>query len=269
MVAENPEARLRYDRAPDRRDQILGHLRSTGFCSITDLAADLGVSDMTIRRDLRRLSAAGEVRVVHGGVSLPHATLRTSEFVSRARSQAESKRQIALAAAARVRPSDAVAIDAGTTTFDVAVSLPDDFMGSVVTHSVPVIQHLLNLPGVRVVGLGGDLYPPSQAFVGPATAEQAAHLRVRTFFLGAAAVDARGVYVEADVERSTKLALMDAADEIVLCVDHSKFSRSAAVRLCSLDRLTALVCDLAPPDRVRGQLDRFGVELVVATPTDG
>lgn len=256
---------MRYDRAPDRRARILERVAATGFVSVTALAADLGVSDMTIRRDLRRLSAAGEVRVVHGGVSLPHATLRTSEFVSRAQSNAEAKRRVSQRAARLVREDDVVAVDAGTTAFGVVTALPPAFHGTVVTHSVPAIQHLLHRPEARVVGLGGDLYAPSQAFVGQATVEQVRHVRVRVLVLGAAAVDARGIYVEADVERATKLALVDAADEVVLVVDAGKFTATAPVRLCGLDRLTRVVTDANPPTAVRRELRQNAVELILAT----
>ncbi|MBO8192293.1 DeoR/GlpR transcriptional regulator [Streptomyces oryzae] len=257
-------AAMRYTRAAGRRAHILERVQASGFVSVADLVADLGVSDMTIRRDLRRLSADGDVRVVRGGISLPHATLRTSEFISRAHSSAEAKKRIAARAAELVHEDDVVAVDAGTTTFGVVAHFPPAFTGTVVTHSVPVIQQLLHLPGARVVGLGGELYPPSQAFVGATTVEQAQRLRMRLFFLGAAAVDERGVYVEADVERATKLALMEPADEVVLLVDAAKFSSTAPVRLCGLDRLTSLVTDERPPARVARELERHGVHVTTA-----
>lgn len=262
-VDEGASPVLRYDKAHARREAIVRRLSSSGFVSVTDLAEELAVSDMTIRRDLRRLSDDHVVRVVHGGVSLPHATLRTSEFVSRARAQAEAKHRIAERAVALVRPHDVIAIDAGTTAYDVATLLPADFDGTVITHSVPVVQHLLGLPNARLLGLGGELYTPSQAFVGRATAEQAARLRSRLLFLGAAAVDEHGVYVEADVELSTKLALMDSAERVVLLVDAAKFTTTAAVHLCGLERLSTLVTDAPPPQAVRRRLHVDAVEVVV------
>ncbi len=258
---------LRYDKAHERREAILRRLRATGFVSVTDLADELAVSDMTIRRDLRRLSDDEAVRVVHGGVSLPHATLRTSEFVSRARARADAKRRIAEQAAELVLAHDVIAIDAGTTTYDIATRLPASFDGTVITHSVPVIQHVLGLPDARLLGLGGELYTPSQAFVGPTTAEQASRLRSRVFFLGAAAVGAAGVYVEADVELATKLALMDSTERVVLVVDAAKFSATAPVLLCGLDRLSTLVTDTLPPTPVRRQLRADAVEVVLADDT--
>src|SRR5690606_20560027 len=155
--------------------------------------------------------------------------------------------------------------DAGTTTCALADALPEEFTGCVVTHSVPVIHRLMSSrTQTRLVGLGGDLLRASEAFVGPMTVDAAAHVRVRMFFLGAAAVDGRGVYVAADTERPTKLALMDAADEVVLLADHTKFATSAPVRLCALERLTTIVTDRRPPADLRRQLTAAGVRLLVA-----
>lgn len=218
---------------------------------------------MTIRRDLRRLERDGEVRMVHGGVSLAHATLRTSEFTARAHLNAAAKRRIARAAVADIGPLDVVAFDAGTTAFDAATQLPESFRGYVVTHSVPVVQHLLHVPDVRVTCLGGDLYVASQALVGSVTVAQARQLRIGTFVLGATAVDDRGVYVEADVEREVKTALMSAASRVVLVVDASKFAGAAPVRLCDLDRLDRLVTDAPPPPAVRRALRAAKVDLAV------
>src|SRR5690606_36645093 len=97
--------------------------------------------------------------------------------------------RIAEEAARLVGPSDAIAVDSGTTTHALLNALPDSYEGSVVTHSVPAMQTLLTRPGARCVGLGGDLYVPNRAFIGPATVEAAARVRVRWCFLGTAAVD--------------------------------------------------------------------------------
>lgn len=255
---------LRYDTAPSRRRWILRALRTSGFVSVADLARDLGVSDMTIRRDLRKLEGSGEVRVVRGGVSLPHGSLHASSFVGRIDQNAGAKRRIASAACEFVEAADTIAIDAGTTACALAEALPDEFTGAVVTHSVPVVQLALAHGGPRVIGLGGDLLSESRAFAGPMTVDNASRLRVRTFFLGAAAVDSRGVYVSADAERLTKLALMNIADQVVLLADHTKFSLSEPVLLCGLDVLSAVVTDRQPPREITDELTRVAVPLYVA-----
>lgn len=260
-------ARMRYEAAPDRRHRILGALHKDGFLSVRTLAAELGVSDMTVRRDLRRLEEKGEVRVVHGGASLPHGTLRTPDFVARAEQSAIAKRRLAAAAAGLISPGDTVAIDAGTTAYALATEIlesPEKAPDCVVTHSVPVLQLLLGNARQRVVVLGGDLSAESQAMVGPLSVHAAAQLRVRTFFVGAAALDERGVYVGTDLERPTKLALMEAADRIVVLVDATKFDRSAPVLLTGLEHVHTVVTDAAPSAAIARRLAESGIDLLVA-----
>ncbi|MCG5212801.1 DeoR/GlpR family DNA-binding transcription regulator [Streptosporangium sp. KLBMP 9127] len=251
---------LRYEAAPARRQAILDQVRARGFSSIADLAQALGVSDMTVRRDVRRLDELGEVRVVHGGVSLPPG----QEFSAREHANTGPKHRIGAAAARLIKPGDTIAVDAGTTTHALVTALPDTFGGSVVTHSIPVMQALLDSPTTRCVGLGGDLYPLSRAFVGPATVEAAARLRVRWCFLGAAAIDDRGCYGVYDLERPTKQALMDIADYVVLLADADKFRSSAPVLLASMERLHTIITDAEPPPSVRRAMEHHGVRLVIA-----
>lgn len=255
---------MRYDSAPERRRLITERLRETGFISVTSLTRDLGVSDMTVRRDLRKLEKDGAVRVVHGGVSALHGPLHSPAFVSRASMDASAKRSIAEAALTLVSDDDTVAIDAGTTAYALAQALPQTFRGTIVTHSVPVIQLLLNRGQGRVVGLGGELLHESQAFAGQMTVDAARGLRVKTLFLGAAAVDERGVYVAADNERPTKLALIDIADVVVLLADHTKFATSAPVLLCPHEAITTLVTDTKPSRAAADHFRSTGTEIVIA-----
>lgn len=260
---------LRYDNAPSRRARIVTLVRQRGFCSTTELVAELGVSDMTVRRDVRRLETSGELRAVRGGVSVPHPTLRTSEFTARAGVHAEAKQLIAATAVSLVRNDDVIAFDAGTSTFAAAVHLPGDYSGHVVTHSISVLQHLLHVPDARVTGLGGDLHHPSQAFVGPSTMEAIARLRVRLLFLGVAGIDSEGLYAEAEVECEIKQALIDVADQVVVLADSGKFLRAAPVRFAALSAADVLITDTRPRRTVRSALDATGIELVVTGPAGG
>jgi DeoR family transcriptional regulator, fructose operon transcriptional repressor len=256
---------LRYDEAPTRRDRILSALQERGFTSVTDLAEALGVSGMTVRRDLRRLEELGEVRVVHGGASLRHPTFR-SAFVARAAIDAAGKSLIAQHAVKLVGDREPIAIDAGTTAYEVAASLPNSYAGTLVTHSVPVVQHMLGRPEVRLICLGGELLAESHAFIGPMTVEAAERLRVQTLFLGAAAVDRRGVYVEADAERPTKRALMEAAARVVLVADHMKFGATAPVLLCPISKVTTVITDADVPQEIERVIADAGGEVIVAKP---
>ncbi len=262
------DSAMRYDSAPQRRRTILGAVGDSGFVSVTELTQRLGVSDMTVRRDLRKLAHQGKVRIVHGGVSALSASLHSPAFTGRAEEHAAGKRAIGEAVARSLSLRGTVAVDAGTSTYAAVQALPDTFRGTVVTHSIPVMQLLLTRGIGGVVGLGGELLPASQAFVGPRTVEAVAGLRVQTLLLGAAAVDDRGVYVATDNERPTKLALMAIADRVVLLVDSSKFGASAPVHLCGWDAISTVVTDAPPPGDILARQPGLASILEVAVRDD-
>ncbi len=258
------DAALRYDSAPARRRRILGAVEDAGFVSVTDLTRRLGVSDMTVRRDLRKLQEQGRVRVVHGGVSTLSGPRHSPAFASRAELEADGKLRIGQAAAREIGRRATVGVDAGTTTYAAIQALPEGFRGSVVTHSIPVMQLLLARGGVRVVGLGGELLTESQAFVGPRTVEATSGLRLQRLLLGAAAADVHGLYVSSDNERPTKRALMAIADEVVLLADATKFAASAPVLLCGWDDVDRVVTDAPLPNDVSRALEAAGVSVQIA-----
>lgn len=252
---------MRYDSAPARRRSILTAVEESGFISVTELTRRLGVSDMTIRRDLRKLEHQGSVRVVHGGVSALQGPLHSAAFVSRASMQADGKRRIGEAAASLVRNDETIGVDAGTTAYAVVPALSESYSGITVTHSVPVMQLMLTRAVGRVVGLGGELLADSQAFVGPMTVEATRGLRIQTLFLGAAAADDHGIYVVTDNERPTKLALMGISQRVVLVVDATKFAAHAPVHLGDWSGINTVITDGAPPAATAAALREAAVDV--------
>ncbi len=257
---------MKYRDAAARLDAILDRVTGHGFLTVGELTQAIGVSNMTIRRDLARLEASGKVRLVHGGVSA--AASGENSFLHRRRLNWDAKTAIAQAAAGLIGPEETIAIDAGSTAQRLLESLGAGFTGTIVTHSVPVITGALAAGRFRVIALGGDLLPDSAAFAGPLSVEAASRLRVRSFFLGAAAIDERGVYVAADAERPTKLALMAIADRTILLADHSKFDISAPVLLCDLRAIDSLVTEAPAPRRVAKSLEANGVRVVLPAAND-
>lgn len=256
--------RLRYDAAPRRRDAILQRLRNHGHVSVSALGAALGVSEMTVRRDLRRLAETGDVTLVHGGASLPVGTRGHPVFTSRAQVNAEAKRRIGAAAAALLGAHDTVGIDAGTTALEVARSLHEDFGGYVVTNSVPVLAGLLGRPHIRVIAIGGELSHDNQALIGPSAAQFVSGLRLTVLMLGVARVDSRGVYVRSELELSVKRALLDVAETVTLVCDASKEGAPGAVRVCDLERIDTFVMDTAPSAELSRRLRAHGTRIVIA-----
>jgi DeoR/GlpR family transcriptional regulator of sugar metabolism len=252
------DADLRYEAAAERRTRILSMLRSMGFVSIVDLARELTVSAMTIRRDLHTLEGTGHLRLVHGGASLGPGVLRGAVFPDEVHTK--SHERVANRAVGLVGGTDTIAIDAGATAYALARALPEDFDGCVITHSMPVLQLLAERRGpTRIVALGGELLTDRCAFVGPTTEAAVAQLRVRTFFLSPFAIDSRGMYARSPAEASVQRSLMDIADDVVLVSTQEAFARSAPARVSPLDRLTAFVADGWLPPDVSAALRRANV----------
>ena len=255
---------LRYDAAPRRRDAILERLRDSGHVSVSEVSQALGVSEMTVRRDLRRLAATGDVTLVHGGASLPAGSHGRPVFGARALVNAEAKRRIGAAAAAMVAADDTVGIDAGTTALEVAHALPEDFSGCVVTHSVPVLAALLPRRSTRVIATGGEMSHDNQALIGPSAAQFVHDLRLRVYVLSVSSIDVRGVYVRSELELSVKRALLDVAEDVVLVCDASKEGGPGTVRVCDLDRIDTVVTDAPLSDGLTRRLHEAGTRIVIA-----
>lgn len=252
------------DALSSRQRAIVQDLKESGFVSTSDLAEKHGVSDMTIRRDARLLEGRGVARQVHGGLMLPHGTVHGAGFASRASLDSESKRSIAAACNDLISSSERVFIDAGTTAYSVARALPPTFAGTLITHSVPVMQIALQLPQATTIALGGQLLQDSQAFVGDMAIANLAGLRAETAFIGIAGVDEHGLYIERNLELSTKRAIMAASDRVVLVAASSKMGRSDLVRLGGHEDIDVLVTDQRPPAPIADALAAASVEVTLA-----
>src|ERR1700677_9478 len=137
----DPEASMRYGSAPDRRARILESVVSEGFCSVGELATSLDVSEMTVRRDIARLEQEGRLRRVHGGITtLPREALSPSAFGDRAADMRMPKQWIAQEASRLLEYGATVGLDAGTTTYEIALILPELLNLTVATHSLPALN---------------------------------------------------------------------------------------------------------------------------------
>jgi DeoR/GlpR family transcriptional regulator of sugar metabolism len=257
-----PALRLAHGDADQRRAVIFERLREWGHVSVSALSSDLGVTEMTIRRDLKRLTADGLATLVHGGARLARRV--PTEFGVRAVRQAAEKRRIGQDLAARLDGVDVIGIDAGTTALEVALHLPGDHAGTVVTHSVPVLSAMLQRPNAHTIGVGGDLLVENQVMVSSASLRLLENMRLNMFVLGANGIDALGVYVHTAFELDVKRAYINAADKVVLVMDSSKTLAEAPVRICGLERITEIVTDAPLPADVQAAFDAVGGRTVLA-----
>ncbi|MEU4554905.1 DeoR family transcriptional regulator [Micromonospora violae] len=256
--------------AQQRQAAILERVRSTGGVRVSELAGELGVSDMTIRRDLDALHERGLLAKVHGGATLtgPSSTDEPG-FHAKSVRQLPEKAAIADRAAQLVRPGAAVALSAGTTTAELARRLVDVPELTVVTNSLPVaeIMHAGGRPDQTVV-LTGGVRTPSDALVGPLAVGAVRSLHLDLLFLGVHGITERAGFttpnlMEAEIDR----ALVAAADHLVVLADHTKWGTVGISSIVELAAAHVLVSDDRLPEPARRVLGERVGELIMVKAT--
>ncbi|GAA3773904.1 DeoR/GlpR family DNA-binding transcription regulator [Plantactinospora mayteni] len=231
---------MRYTQAPERRRELLRRVGEMGYVSSTEAAAALGVSEMTIRRDLRQLAAEGLVNRVAGGASIPSPTAGLPFEQRRVAAPAE-KAALARATVPLVRSEAVVALDAGTTVAALAARLPGGH--TVVTHSVPVIVTCAEREDIELIALGGSYDPQTRSFTGPVTRRNLDDLAVDVAVLSATAAGPGGAYSANASDADTKRAMARIARRVILLLDHGKLEARAPMRFLDLAAVDAVVTD--------------------------
>ncbi|MFI6457062.1 DeoR/GlpR family DNA-binding transcription regulator [Streptosporangium amethystogenes] len=238
---------------------IMSALRASDAVSVTELAVEHAVSEMTIRRDLDELAQQGVVRRVRGGaVSL---LLRGEEppFVVREREATEAKRRIAGEVAALLADGEAVLLDSGTTSLEIARAIRDRRL-TVLPLGLQVTAELSTAPRIRLVLPGGEVRPGELSFTGPLTESAIRSLRFDTAVIGCCGLSAEHGLTAHDLsDVAVKQAAIASARRVVAATDSGKFTRTAFGAVCPLDRLDMVVTDTALPPAEHDAMIAAGV----------
>lgn len=234
--------------AAERRDAIVAQLVTSPAVRVTQLAQQFDVSEMTIRRDIDALDAAGALTRVHGGATRPQ-TLSAAEpgFSANTARHREAKQQIALAASRLVTPGMTISLTGGTTVYELAALLPDLGPLTVLTNSLPVADLLNGLAAqdrcrnVNVLLTGGER-SPSEALVGPLATATVGLLNVDLCFMGVHGVDATaGITTPNLAEAETNRAFARQSARLVVLADSTKIGVVALAQIVDLAELECLV----------------------------
>jgi len=251
--------------ALERSQQILSLLEQHGALSNAALARTLGVSTMTVRRDVLDLEHRGLLRRVHGGVE--HATLPDAGFSLRSRQQRGAKRAIGQAAAALVQDGETVYLDAGSTALELALSLRSRPLERVriVTHAINIAHEFAGLKGFSLIQVGGEIFGQTFAATGPLALETLISLRFDRLFLGAQGFGMEeGISDSNLLEVEVKKAAIRQAREVILLADASKWRRVSFARVAPLSAVSMLITDAGFPLEDRAALGNLPLEVVYA-----
>jgi len=255
-----------------QRQELIAHaVEEQGGIRVSELVAELHVSDMTIRRDIETLARKGIVRKVHGGATRADRSADEPTFTVKSEMHPVQKSEIARTTAALISPGSSVAISAGTTAYAVAGELRAIQRLTVVTNS-PRVADLLFDPEDRdgLVVLTGGVRTPSDALVGPVANEMLSTVHVDTLILGVHGIDVRAGLTTPNLqEAQTNRALIRSAKRVVVVADHSKWGVIGLSTIATLDKVDTLVTDAELDEHARHEISRQGVNLIVAARDEG
>ncbi|MEV7105422.1 DeoR/GlpR family DNA-binding transcription regulator [Streptomyces atroolivaceus] len=249
--------------AAERRDHLLGLLAREGKIVAKDVAAGLGISEDSVRRDLRDLAAEGLCQRVYGG-ALP-VSPAVAGYAARQAVAPDGKRKVASVAAGLVRPGGALILDGGTTALAVARALPQDLACTVITHSPTVAAALLDHPQAELFLLGGRIFKHSAVACGAAAVEAAQNVSADLCLLGVTGVHPEAGLTTADSEEAAmKRALSERAADTYILASSEKLGTASRFRVLPWEKVSGLITDAARDDPVVEQINAIGVEVLTA-----
>ncbi len=247
----------------ERKTRIAEWLARDGRVIAADLSAQFGVSEDTIRRDLREMASEGLLKRVYGG-AVPRSPSVPS-FAGREEQSPRAKVAIGQLAAEQLRDGQVVILDSGTTPLEVARHLPAERRLTVVTHSLPVASTLAAHPNVNVIMLGGRLLKESLSMVGATTIAGYAQVRADVCVLGVVSVHPElglGVFDFEDAE--VKRAIRAASAETIVVASSEKLGTAAPFIVGPIAGITRLITDASAPLSNADAYRKLGIDVLNA-----
>jgi DeoR/GlpR family transcriptional regulator of sugar metabolism len=238
-----------------RRDQILAYLSKRDRSSVGELSQVLGVSEVTVRKDLDQLEAQGLLTRVHGGAVVSGRGRLELFFAAREQEHLDEKRRIAQAAAALIHSGQRIFLDASTTALHVARLIKDREDLVVVTNGLYTALELNFCEGITTIVVGGVMRRRSSSLVGSLNHNTLQRLRVDSGFFGARGATVRDGLMEAEIdEAQLKQQLVSASGQVVGIVDSSKFGVISFSAFALPHEIDRIITDRRAPDSIVREL---------------
>jgi DeoR/GlpR family transcriptional regulator of sugar metabolism len=248
----------------ERHRRIQGVLEKRHVVRVSTLSDLLGVSEVTVRRDLEALERRGYLERIHGGAVATRRIRTEPRYLEAMTTYPDQKRTIGRAAARLVEQGDTIFLNGGTTTLEVFRQLETSDV-KIITNHVGIALESADR-GVELVLVGGHYRPPSNSLVGPFAADNLRRINATRAFIGAEGVSRRaGVTTPSTVEAEiASLMIERTLGEVVVVVDHSKMGTVADFLIAELDRVDRLITDQGIDEEYRVGLAEGGVDVLIA-----
>lgn len=254
----------------ERQDEILREVQRIRTVTIPLLADLLGVSEITVRRDLDDLARGGLLERVRGGARMRSPRGPESPVIQRQMSQIVEKQAIGQAAVERVVDGDVIALESGSTTLEMARVLAQLVWThlQVVTNSFRIVDELIHVPGIQLVFVGGLVSPGELGTFGVLADDMLKNIRVNKLFLGCRGIDAHiGLMNDlgAELEVSTVRAMAASAEQVIVLADHSKFGHNFLLRTLPISSVDVIVTDDQTSEMILADLRKQDIHIVLAS----
>ena len=253
--------------AEERRNRLVEFVRVRRFASLPELTHEAEVSESTVRRDLEYLEEQGTIRRIHGGVLYAGSSPKLPHFDARQPAEWAKKTAIARRTVDLINHDDTILLDGGSTTYAVARLLVGQPV-HVVTTSLPVANLFASDSRSDLVLIGGNICPRTGVAQGPYADKMLGMVRVRKAILSMAGINDEGCFNNNLLLVATEQAMMDAADEVIVVADSTKFGHHSLGHVCPLGDIDQLVVDDGMSDAWRDKVVSAGVRLIIAELND-
>ncbi len=253
----------------ERLNVVSAIVQKEGRVTIGDICARFGVSEMTARRDLIKLTQAGLTRRIHGGAINAFGRSFEPPYQSRSISNIETKRAIGLKAAGLVTDGDSIALDIGTTTLEIARALKDRHNLTIVTASLPIAYEFVSDisfgTDIRLILTGGIIRPGELSMIGHIAEQTYGEIHVDKAFIGIGGISLEDGLTEYNLEDSlVKRSLIKTARQIIVVADSSKFGCTTFASICPISAVDTIVTDGGISKTNAQALRQAGVKVLIA-----
>jgi DeoR/GlpR family transcriptional regulator of sugar metabolism len=247
----------------ERQKAVLNKVARKGFASVADLAKDLSVSEMTVRRDLSELQKQGLLTRTWGGAGVAESAFFEVSLLAKVSQFVREKERIGKAAAEMVQNGDVVLLDSGSTTTQVARHLKDKRI-TVISNALNIASELLDRDQIEILVAGGVLRRGSLCLIGPQADVFFKDVHTDKLFLGVEGVDLKaGLTVPDIIEAHSKRAMVSSAQQVIVVADHSKLGRNTLGTIIPLAEADYLITGSEASEEVVEQLrEHIAVVLV-------
>jgi DeoR/GlpR family transcriptional regulator of sugar metabolism len=249
-----------------RREAIARLVLAEGTVKIEALTERLGVSTMTVHRDLDELESKGILRKERGAASAVSSSVLDASDAYRNTRQLLEKKAIARACVGFLEPGQSIFLDDSTTVRQVAKYVQGRLPLTVICNALPLMNELSAIRGISLVGLGGAYFSWCGAFMGPSTTDEISRIRADTAILSTAAIVDDVCFHQQQDTVAVKKAMLAASAMKILLVDHTKFDKRALHEIVPLTDFDMVIVDSRTSEEHVSRLRSRGVNVVVAEP---